>query len=206
MQCPKCGNENPDDARVCASCSFISTDPRHRRSKPRARTGKTVVGATLLAGLSLILAVCVKPTLAFLAAVVGLIAIVVSIVQTVRGQKRLSVRRIAIGAFILLEMILLTYWRIDAAPLSNDYSIYDLRSDYSIYDLRSDLRSDYSIYDLRSAPIHLQSDCPGKTGRIWKRSTISSKKRTCSQFRSNLRRTWTKFCRCGKTPRKEGAF
>lgn len=128
MQCPKCGNENPDDARVCASFSFISTDARHRRSKPRARTGKTVVGATLLAGLSLILAVCVKPTLAFLAAVVGLIAIVVSIVQTVRGQKRLSVRRIAIGAFILLEMILLTYWRIDAAPLSNDYSIYDLRS------------------------------------------------------------------------------
>lgn len=96
--------------------------------KSRAKASKTVVGTVLLAGLSLILATCVKPTLAFLAAVVGLIALVVSIVQTIKGKKKLSVKHTAIGAFILLEMILLTYWRVDAAPIPNDYSINDLRS------------------------------------------------------------------------------
>ena len=126
MQCPKCGNQNPDDAQSCRAChaALTNTDTQ----EPKAKTSKNVVGAVFLAGLSLILTICVKPTLAFLAAMVGAVAIVVSIVQTIKGKKKLTIRRIGLGLFIILQMVLLTYWRIDAAPIPNDYTINDLRS------------------------------------------------------------------------------
>jgi hypothetical protein len=44
------------------------------------------------------------------------------------------VKRIGLGVFILLEIILLTYWRIDAAPIPNDYTILDLRSAPPLWD------------------------------------------------------------------------
>ncbi|MHC4425868.1 MAG: zinc ribbon domain-containing protein [Planctomycetota bacterium] len=128
MQCPKCGTENSDDARACESCSFALTTPHIQQSKTKARTSKTVFCAVLLAGLSVILAIFVKPTLAFLAAVFGFLALITSIIQTIRGKKKLSVKHIAVGLFILVEITLLTYWRIDAAPIPNDYTINDIRS------------------------------------------------------------------------------
>jgi len=87
MQCPKCGNENLDDATVCGSCGFVVPKPNEQWPKPRAKMGKTIVGAVLLAGLSLVMVICVKPTLAFSAAVFGLILSILSIIQAVRGRR-----------------------------------------------------------------------------------------------------------------------
>jgi hypothetical protein len=128
MHRPRCGTENPDDAQKCRSCNCTLANPENGRPKPKAKTSKSIVGAVLLASLSLILSIFVKPTLAFLAAAFGLVIIVISIIQTVKRKKKLTARRIALGSFILLEMILLTYWRIDAAPIPNDYTIKDIRS------------------------------------------------------------------------------
>jgi predicted nucleic acid-binding Zn ribbon protein len=126
MYCPKCGTENPDNAQLCSSCNYVLEYQNTAKSK--ARISKTVICSVLLAGLAVILAICVKPTLAFISAVFGFFALIVAIAQTIRGKKKLSGKRIAIGVFILGQIILLTYWRIDAAPIANDYTIYDIRS------------------------------------------------------------------------------
>jgi len=128
MHCPKCGIENPDYVHVCSSCGHVLMCSENGKRKPRAKTSKSTVSAILLAGLSLFLTVFVRPTLAFLAALLGLLLLITSIVQTIRRKKKLGVKHIAIGVFIVLQIILLTYWRIDAAPISDDYTIFDLRS------------------------------------------------------------------------------
>jgi len=128
MQCPKCGNENSDDAQVCLYCGFNLTKPDTQQPKPKARKSNSGVVAVLLAVLSGFLAVFVKPTLAFLAAAFGLVVSIISIAQTIRGKKKLSVKRIAVGLFILVEITILTYWRIDAAPIPDDYTINDISS------------------------------------------------------------------------------
>jgi len=154
MYCPECGNENPDYVRVCGSCGRVLNCSENRKRKPGARTLKSTVSAILLAGLSLFLAIFVRPTLAFIAAFLGLLLLIISIVQTIRGKEKLTSKRIVLGVFIILEMILLTFWRIDAAPIPNDYTILDLRSAapfwYGTYNLLNSLadKSD----DLTDAP------------------------------------------------------
>ena len=128
MQCPNCGNENPNDARLCASCGCVLTSSDTGKRKPAVKTSKSAISAVFLAGLSLILSISVRPTLAFLAALLGFLVLTASIVETIRGRKKLTGKRIALGVFILVEMILLSYWRIDAAPIANDYTTFDLRS------------------------------------------------------------------------------
>jgi len=154
MDCPKCGQENPDDANVCCSCGHVLTCSETEKRKPRFKTSKGIVTAFFLAGLSLLLAIFVRPTLAFLAALLGLLLLIVSVVQTLRGKKKLTAKRIVLGLFIILEMIFLTYWRIDAAPIPNDYTVFDLRSAvpfwYGTYTLLNSLGDNSD--DLRDAP------------------------------------------------------
>jgi len=128
MRCPKCGGENPDDAQLCRSCSCVLKRADTPQSKTQIKGSKSVVFAVTLAGLSVILAISVRPTLAFLAAAFGFLISIWSIAETIRGKKKLTAKRIAIALFILLQMILLTYWRIDTAPIPKDYTINDIRS------------------------------------------------------------------------------
>jgi len=154
MFCPKCGKENPDYVHVCGSCGHVLTYSENGKRKPRAKTSKSIVSAILLAGLSLFLAIFIRPTLAFIAALLGLLFLIISIVLTIRGKEKLTAKRIVLGVFIILEMILLTFWRIDAAPIPNDYTILDLRSAapfwYGTYNILNSLadKSD----DLKDAP------------------------------------------------------
>jgi uncharacterized protein with PQ loop repeat len=128
MYCPKCKADNPDDAQVCGSCSHVLTSSETEKRKSRFKTSISAVSSFLFAGLSLLLAIFVRPTLAFIAALLGLLLLITSVVQTIRGKKKLTTKRIVLCVFIILEMISLTYWRIDAAPIPNDYTIFDLRS------------------------------------------------------------------------------
>jgi len=154
MDCPECGTQNSGAAQVCGSCGHVLMCSENGKRKPRAKTSKSTVSAILLAGLSLFLTVFVRPTLAFLAALLGLLLLIISIVQTIRGKKKLGVKRIAIGVFIVLQIILLTYWRIDAAPIPNDYTIIELRSAipfwYGSYSLLNSLADKND--DLMDAP------------------------------------------------------
>jgi hypothetical protein len=143
MNCPKCGKENPDNALACSTCSHVLTYPDTEKRKLRFKASNSVISAIFLAGLSVLLAIFVRPTLAFFAALLGLLALIVSVVQTLRGKKKLTAKRIVLGVFIVVEMISLTYWRIDTAPIPNDYTIFDLRSAspfwYGTYNLLNSL-------------------------------------------------------------------
>jgi len=154
MHCPKCGTQNSDDAQVCCSCAHVLTCSETERRKPRFQTSKSIVSAIFLAGLSIVLAFIVRPTLAFLAALLGLLLLIISIVQTIRGKKKLTIKHIVFCMFIVFEMIFLTYWRIDAAPIPNDYTIFDLRSApllwYGTYHLLNSLADKND--DLADAP------------------------------------------------------
>lgn len=154
MDCPKCRTQNPDNVYVCGSCGHVLTCSETEKRKPKFKTSKSTVPALFLAGLSLFLVILVRPTLAFFAALLGLLLLITSIVQTIRGKKKLGVKRIAIGVFIVLQIVLLTYWRIDAAPIPNDYTIFDLRSApplwYGTYNLLNSLADKND--DLMNAP------------------------------------------------------
>lgn len=129
MQCPKCGNENPDDAQLCLYCGFTLTKPDTQQPKQNAKISILVIGAALLAGLSAILVFFVKPTLAFLAAVFSFSS-AISAIAKIKSKKNFKGKYISIGILILtsLQMLVLSYWRIDAAPIPNDYTINDIRS------------------------------------------------------------------------------
>jgi len=129
MYCPKCGRENPDDAQMCGSCSFIWTKPDQAKSEPTKGDWVTPVIGAVLMGLAAALAVFLKPTWAFIAA---LLAFCSAISDIRRNWNKRKFRGKAVGAGILilscLQMLILSYLRIDAAPISDDYTMSDLRS------------------------------------------------------------------------------
>jgi len=88
------------------------------------------IGSAVLAGLAAALTYFVNPTLAFFAALLGAFTAVASISNIKKSKRKLIGKRLAIGAVIFstIQVVLLSYWRIDAAPISNDYTIADLRS------------------------------------------------------------------------------
>jgi len=135
MQCPKCGNDNPDDAHACGSCSFILTKPDQERPGPSKGKWLLPVIGVLLVALSAGLVVFFKPTWAFL---VALLALCSAITDIRRNWNKRKFKGKAIGAGILvlscLFMLTLSYLRIDAPPIPNDYTIRDLRSAPPEYD------------------------------------------------------------------------
>ena len=129
MICPKCGAKNPDDAQMCGSCSFIWTKTDQAKPEPSKGDWVTPVIGAVLMGLAAILAVFLKPTWAFVAA---LLAFCFALSDIGRNWSKRKFRVKAIGAGILilscLFMLTLSYLRIDAAPIPADYTISDLRS------------------------------------------------------------------------------
>lgn len=76
MQCPKCGNENPVDAQVCGSCSFVWTSPDQTKPEAHKENWVLPVIGVLLTGLSAGLAVFIKPTWAFIAALLAFCSVI----------------------------------------------------------------------------------------------------------------------------------
>ena len=52
LQCPKCGKENPDDAQLCRSCSWVLTSTSITAQNPDAKTSGLAITALILASLS----------------------------------------------------------------------------------------------------------------------------------------------------------
>ena len=155
MQCPNCHCENPNDTQRCSSCGCVLIGPDAVECRLPVKTSRSTISILFLAGLSVILCIFVGPTLAFLAALIGFLVLTASVVETIRGKKRLGAKRVALGIFILVEIVLLSYWRIDAAPIPDDYTIKDLKSATSscvrTYVLLSSL-ADKKDDDLTEAP------------------------------------------------------
>lgn len=130
MRCPRCETENPEDAQFCTSCSFILTAPPIEQPPPKKKTSKLAIGSALLAGLSALLLVFVDPTLAFLVALMGISVAITSIIKIRKSKGTLVGKSFAIASviFVSLYLIALSFWRIDAPPIPNDYTISDIRS------------------------------------------------------------------------------
>ena len=156
MQCPKCGAENPDGVQICSKCALVLTESAAEQPKPKVKTSKMAIGSALLAGLAVALSIFVDPALAFLAASLGIFTAITSIVKIRKSKGKLIGKSFAIVGIIfpLVHVLLLSYWRIDAAPVPNDYTISDIRSappQYSqSYELLNDLADVDS--DLPDAP------------------------------------------------------
>ncbi|MHC4684630.1 MAG: DUF4190 domain-containing protein, partial [Planctomycetota bacterium] len=52
MYCPKCGTENPDDAQLCRSCSWVLTSTSTTAPAPDAKTSGLAITALVLGILS----------------------------------------------------------------------------------------------------------------------------------------------------------
>jgi hypothetical protein len=130
MECPKCGTENPDGAEICCSCSCDLTGAQPLEPAPKRKVSVTAITSVLLAGVAAGLSVLVKPTWAFVAALFGFLSAIRSIGRIRKSKGRLIGKSFAIGAaiFTSLHIVVLSYWRIDAAPVPVDYTIADVRS------------------------------------------------------------------------------
>jgi hypothetical protein len=130
MDCPKCGTANPDDAEICCSCSCDLSGEPAAKPAPRGKRSLMAIGSTVLAGIAAGLTVLVNPTLGFLAALLGFLSAIRSIGRIRKSKGRLIGKSLAIGAaiFTSLHIVMLSYWRIDAAPVPVDYTIADVRS------------------------------------------------------------------------------
>jgi len=53
MNCPKCGNENPDDAQFCASCHYPLNQPQSAKDKINVKTNCLAVASMVLGFLAL---------------------------------------------------------------------------------------------------------------------------------------------------------
>lgn len=130
MQCPKCGKENPDEAQICDSCGCDLTPGPTGEPTPKSKISKMAVGSAGLAGLAAALSIFVNPTLAFSVALLGVFTAITSIVKIRKSKGKLIGKSLAVAAviFLTVQVVLLSYWRIDAAAIPNDYTISDIRS------------------------------------------------------------------------------
>jgi len=89
-----------------------------------------IIGSALLAGLAGSLSFFVKPALAFFVAILSFCSAIAAIVKILKSRKRLKVKivTVTILIFVFTFILLLSYLRIDTAPIPNDYTISDLRS------------------------------------------------------------------------------
>jgi uncharacterized protein (DUF983 family) len=130
LQCPKCGKENPDEAQICDSCGCDLTHSPTEEPTPKSKISKIAIGSAGLAGLAAALSIFVNPTLAFSVALLGVFTAITSIVKIRKSKGKLIGKSLAVAAVIFstVHIVLLSYWRIDAAAIPNDYTIADIRS------------------------------------------------------------------------------
>lgn len=130
LQCPKCGTENPNNAQICDSCGCDLTPSPTEEPTPKSKISKMAIGSAGLAGLAAALSIFVNPTLAFSVALLGVFTAITSIVKIRKSKGKLIGKSLAVAAVIFstVHVVLLSYWRIDAAPVPNDYTITDISS------------------------------------------------------------------------------
>jgi prepilin-type processing-associated H-X9-DG protein len=98
MYCPKCGTENPDDARICSSCGSALKIAPADSSKPVAKTSGLAIASLVLALLS--------PFTCMIAAIPAIILAIVALVRISKSQGQLKGNGLAITGLALPFIIL----------------------------------------------------------------------------------------------------
>jgi len=93
MQCPKCGTQNPDTAKLCRSCSWVLAATAINAPSPDAKTSRLAIAALVLA----ILSFCTFLLTAIPAVIVGIIGLV----KIEKSAGRLKGRGLAIAGIAL---------------------------------------------------------------------------------------------------------
>ena len=130
MLCPKCGNDNPDEVQICESCSCDIPSLDIEQPKTKVKASLMVICSALLAGLAGVLTLFIKPTLAFCVALLSCGSAIAAIIEIMRSRKKLKGKIVAVIVLIFgfTQILLLSYWRIDASSIPDDYTVGDMRS------------------------------------------------------------------------------
>lgn len=123
MRCPNCDHENPNDARLCGSCSLVFKSGDSVQLTTKARTSK-------LAILSLLLGILSLPFF-LLAGIPAMVVAIVSIIRIANSGGRLKGLPMSLAGMIVSVVFMCIFcvlWCLDAPPIPNDYTMADLRS------------------------------------------------------------------------------
>lgn len=93
MYCPKCGTENPDNAQVCLSCSWVLTSISTIAPALAAKTSGMAIASFVLAVLS--------PFTCFCTAIPAIILGIVGLVKIEKSAGRLKGRGFAIAGIVV---------------------------------------------------------------------------------------------------------
>ena len=98
MYCPKCGTENPDDTKLCRSCSWVLTSISTTAIAPDAKTSGLAIAALIL-GILTFFTLGITAIPAIICGIIGLVKIEKSAGQ-LKG-KGLAIAGIAVPAALL---------------------------------------------------------------------------------------------------------
>jgi prepilin-type processing-associated H-X9-DG protein len=93
MYCPKCGNENPDNAQLCHSCSWVLTSISTIAPASAAKTSGLAITSLVLAILS--------PFTCLITAIPAIILGIVSLVKIEKSAGQLKGRGLAIAGIVV---------------------------------------------------------------------------------------------------------
>ena len=98
MYCTKCGTENPDDAQLCRSCSWVLTSTSTQAPGPDTKTSGLAITALVLAILS--------PLTCFVTAIPAVILGIISLVKIERSGGKLTGKGLAITGIVVPVVLL----------------------------------------------------------------------------------------------------
>ncbi|MBA7649986.1 hypothetical protein ES703_57785 [subsurface metagenome] len=126
MKCPKCGTENPDDAQICRSCGYVPKSDAADKPVAKPKTSRLAIASLVLSIFGLF---------TFLITAVLSIALgITSLCRIKKHKPELKGKCIAVTGIIISAVSILVFvsvfvlWSLDAPPISDDYTIADLRS------------------------------------------------------------------------------
>jgi hypothetical protein len=126
--------ENPAVVEGSGGPLYGDGGPDESQSESKEKRKKRVSGwvyiSSFLIGINAILFMFINPYVALLLACAGILAAIRAIKKIDASGKKLLGRRVAVGAIISQAIIFAAqaFWRIDAPPIPNDYTIADLKS------------------------------------------------------------------------------
>ena len=120
MNCTRCGHENPDDAKICESCSFEFN--LTKKLKLKKKTNKEAAFSFFLA--------CISPYTFMITSIPSIFLGFISLRKIKNNKEELKGELIAKAGIALsvFFLIILLLWRTDAPPIKNDYTINDIKS------------------------------------------------------------------------------
>ncbi len=127
MRCPKCGIENPDDVKICGSCSAVLKTSTGQEPVTQPRTSRLAISSFILSLFSFVAA--------FIPALCSVVFGISSLYYIKKHKPYLKGKGLAIAGIAISVISTLIFVGLfgflcipDAPPIPNDYTVDDLRS------------------------------------------------------------------------------